>query len=334
MSGKRFVVGAAILAASGFYGVTASADPVSDTLFFTNFSDHQIQDTTGTYTGNGTAGNGTFTLTPPKVIATTPGADGIVRNPNDGDLLIGGQGNAIFEVNPGTGAFTSATPGVSAFHLAVDPSHNVVWGSGIPGAISQTPVNPNLHGSGTVLSLSGDDTAVTSIAFTPGGTVFYTSSGGGGTGSFGTIDLTTGVTHRLISSVVAAHGMVFDPFSGDLILGGGDQISQINPLAPTILLSTLTLPGNQFDQGAVDGLGHIFWADNNGKFFFEDYDTTSLVGSASNFVSDSFFQASLDDVAPLIGAGGTGTGVPEPASLVLFATGLIGAGLLRRRRSA
>jgi hypothetical protein len=249
----------------------AVAGPVSDTLFFTNFSDHQIQSTVGTYTGDGTSGNGTFTLTAPNVITTTPGADGIVRNPNNGFLLIGGQGNAVYEVNPVGGAFTAATPNVAAFHLAVDPSKNVVWASGIPDGLASLSINPSLNGSGTVRTLSGDDNVITSLAFTPGGTVLYTNAGPGGTGNFGTVNLTTGVTTRLLTGVVAAHGMVYDPLTGNLILGGGDEISQIDPTSPTVIKSTLTLPGNVFDQGAVDGKGHIFWADNGGKFFFEDY---------------------------------------------------------------
>ena len=308
----------------------AIADPISETLFFTNFSSHQIQDTIGTYTGNGTSGNGTFTLTTPHVITTTPGADGIVRNPNNGQLLIGGQGNAVYQVNPSTGTFTSATPSVAAFHLEVDPSKNIVWASAIPGNLSSLPINP-FGGAGTVLTLTGSNTAITSLAFTPGGTVFYTAAGAGGVGNFGTINLTTGVTSALISNLPAAHGMVFDPFSGDLILGGSNHITQIDPLNPTVILSDLTVLGNTFDQGAVDGLGHIFWADNGGRFFFEDYSTTGLAGSASNFVSDNFFQSNLDDIAPLIGAGGTGN-VPEPATLALLGVALAGMGFARRRR--
>jgi len=321
----------------GLAATTAYAGPITTTLYFTNYASHQIQSTKGTYTGNGTVGNGTFTLTAPNVITTTPGADGIVRNPNNGDLLIGGQSNAVYQVNPNTGTFTTATPGVQAYHLAVDPNKNVVWASGIPGALSAVPINP-FGGAGTVKSITNSVTGfgqnITSLAFTPSNGVFFTDAGPSGYGDFGSINLTTGVATVLLSGVAAAHGMVYDPFSGDLILGGSDQITQIDPTTGTIV-SSATFLGNAFDQGAVDGLGHIFWASNNGQLFFMDYSTTNLVGSTGNFVSDNFYQGNLDDVAPLIGAGGTSTStpVPEPGTLALLGLGFASLVASRRRKT-
>lgn len=320
----------------------AAADPISYDLFYTTFSGGlDVNEVHVAYTGNGTAGNGVFTLSANHNIASTPGADGIVLNPNDNRLLIGGQGNAVFEVNPANGTFTTAVPGVSAFHLAVDPGKQVVWASGIPGALASLPINPNLSGPGTIRTLSGDDTLITSLAFTPSNGVFYTSAGSGGFGNFGSINLTTGVTTRLLSSVQAAHGMQFDPFSGNLILDGSTQISQINPAAPTVIISTATFAGMTFDQGGVDGLGHLFIASNAGNLLFMDYSTTGLVGSPLNFSATPFLAGSLDDVAPLIGAGGTGIcgqpglpacPTPEPIPLELLAIGAAGFWIGRGRR--
>ena len=314
------------------FSTPAIADPVEVPLYYTTFNGGQnVWRVMGTYTGNGTVGNGTFTLSGDINIASTGGADGIVLNPNNGQLLVGGQGNAIHQVDPLTGTFTTSLPGVAAFHLVVDPNKNVVWASSIPGALSSSPINP-FGGAGTIRTLSGPDTAITSMAFTPGGTVYYTNAGSGGFGNFGTIDLSTGVTTRLLTNVPAAHGMVYDPFTDTLILGGDSHITQVS-LATNTIIHDLTVTGDTFDQGAVDGKGHLFWADNNGRFFFLDYSTTGDVGSANNFVSNAFFKSALDDIAPLIGAGGTITPpVPEPETYALMLAGLAALSVLGKRR--
>jgi len=60
--------------------------------------------------------------------------------------------------------------------------------------------------------------------------------------NFGRIDLATFRTTRLISNLPAAHdGLVFDPYTGDLILVGNDSISQFDPRSSRITSTTTSL---------------------------------------------------------------------------------------------
>jgi hypothetical protein len=293
----------------------------------------------------------TFVLGVPVTIAGTSaplgsmaGADGIAFDPNNGHILVGAQTSIVHRINPVGPVVSSASTGpVAAFHLAVDPAGTHVYASGIPGGISRVPIGGAFGAAGTTFTVAGSTTAVTQIIFTPGLT-YYTASGPGGVGQFGTIVLTPGpntaVTTALFFSVPAAHGGTYDPFTGDVFIFGDDHITQFDPITSTFVsdldLSAVGISVADLDQGTVDGLGHAYVADNGGKLVFVDYSTTGLIGAGANFRAAPFLDTFLDDVAPLVGPGSIPGAVPEPLSIVLW-SGMSVLGLawqVRRRRQA
>jgi hypothetical protein len=316
----------------------AFAGPVSETVYFTTYDggSPDVWSTTMTYTGNGNAGSGTFSPGTPTALASTPGADGIVMNPNNGQLLVGGQGTGnIYEVPKGGGSYTTLPAGMTTYEITVDPSGKVVWGGGSEGGARTITEVPLTGGAPTVIAVSGSSASVTHITFAPGqaaGTAYYTSGGDDGFGDFGTINLATGKTTAIMTGVQAAHGMVYDPFSNSLIISGGNELEQYS-LTSDKVVSTAFFGSDVLDQGAVDGNGHLYWADNDGNLVFIDYSNTGLIGSASDFTSNNFLMSDLDDLAPLIGTGGTsGGGVPEPATLSLVGLCLVALALTSARR--
>lgn len=244
------------------------------------------------------------TLTMGQVInvASTNGADGLIFAP-DNDLLVGGQGNKVHKVNPLTqNVVTKNAGGSEAYHLALDPSLTNAWAGGVPGALAKIPLNP--FADGMMIPMNGDDKNVTSLAFQDANHAFYTSSNtdDAGLGNFGTIDMKTFTTHRLLSNLPGGHGMAYDAYSGTLMLFGGQQIVQIDPATGTQVDGRF-FSGSKFDQGTVDGKGHLFVADNHGSILFMDYSATKKIGDKSNFTAQPFIAANMDDVAPLSGLG-------------------------------
>ncbi len=269
------------------------------------------------------------------------GADGLVFDPTDGNfLLVGGQNKEIYRVNIGTGAVTPSTPTAGDnFHLAITPGLSTVLGFGTENGggtlVNSVGITPFNVGNST-FTIAGDDLKITGIAFDGTGAAYYTNSvgaGGGGGASFGTATAAGGVitTTRLLIDD-AAHGITFDPFTGSFILVGDNKIAQYKPGSG--IISTY-LPGgsNVFDQASIDGNGHLFAASNDGDMLFIDYAASGLVGGGSNFTDIRFFRDTLDDVAPLTRPIERGP-IPEPASMLLFGLGGLGAAFTRRRRSS
>jgi hypothetical protein len=168
------------------------------------------------------------------------------------------------------------------------------------------------------------------LALSPDGTKAYTTNI---PGALGFVSL----------SPIFANGSQITLTGNDTIitsldLFGSNHVTQLNLDPSLTTYSDLGLAGNdtsntpfQFDQGAPDGHGHLFVADNGGDLLFVDYSQgPHKVADAGNFVDHQFLAATLDDLAPLDGLGSSQT--PEPGTFALFAAlGVSGVGTLVRR---
>jgi hypothetical protein len=161
------------------------------------------------------------------------------------------------------------------------------------------------------------------------------SNGSIGIFNFGTPNDTT---TELIpaNQVPAAHGMIYDPFTGLMTMFGGGQVATIDPTQANNALITASLrqfdvPNiGDFDQGAVDGHGHAFIA-GSGAITFIDYSISHDITNPDRVVITGGF-GDIDDIAPLVGPGSNPHPTPEPGTLLLVALAI--GGLAAARRTA
>lgn len=300
------VAGAGLLMAS-----RSAAAPVEQNsghagvIDFTTYYPATVQRVSYTYRGR------KLTLGAPALVAQLPGADGIAYTAS-GDLIVGGQApGRLFVIPPSGGPITSVHSGTTgSFLVAIGPSGDELFTAGLPGALAKVPLNP--IGDGHPIPLTGDDSNITDLAFGPNGQVVYTSSDSDGRGNIGLLDLTTGFTHRLLSDTVGAHGVMFDRYTSSYFVIGGDSILQLPSSDPSEVISELTVPGMQFDQGAVTGEGIAFMASNTGYLVMIDYSSTGRIGDTADVARTVFLAKHLDDVAPLAGPGARPA--PRPTS--------------------
>jgi hypothetical protein len=313
------------------------------------FANATVQRVDFSYNGGSTAGS--FNLTNQTLIkdlGPSGNADGLIFSPN-GTLLIGGSttGNIVELNTNGTILNTQAVTGTNPYHLSLSPDGSTIYSGGsttfsggdTPGPVGVTGYPLNSNGAGH--TPTGGDTAITQVAFDASGNAYYTSSTFSATGTFGTINLSTFVTSQKLSNLPAAHGIAYDPFTHDLIVGGDSHITQIDPTNFSIV-SDLDLTGlvnAPIDQVAVDGKGHVFASSNGtvdvlsgtvsatGQLVFVDMTGGAhTLTDASDFRSINNLANALDDIAPLSGPGS----IPEPTGVAALTL----ASLLVIRRRA
>jgi hypothetical protein len=275
--------------------VAPAPTAVSGELFYTTFQPPAVKKVPFTYDSAG------FQIGKRVLIANLPAADGIAFAPTGKLIVGGGTTGMVFQVDPQSGAVQAVKSGApAAFHVSLDPGGKKVWTAGLPGTLSEVPIDP--LGDGTARTLTGDDPRVTSVGFALG-KAFYTTSDLNGGGNFGRLDLAAMRTQRLMTDLRGAHGITFDESAASLILFGSFSILQIDSGTPTVISSKRDFPGLRLDQGTVDGHGHLFAADNGGKLVFVDYSATRKIGDDRNRVETRFLDPGLDDLAPLTGPG-------------------------------
>ena len=290
----------------------------------------------------------------PSVLASglSGGADGLIRDPVTQNLMVGvncGGGAQINEISATSGALVStiSTPGVDPSHLMADVAGNAWYSADGCGSVNQGKVAFG-SSTGAAVTLTGDDVFVNTIVWntiTNNENLAYYTSGGccGGNGHFGTLNVAT-LTTTCAKDITGAcevfpgaQGAIFDPFTADVIIVGDSHITQIDPSTLTVV-SDLVVPGATFDQGAVDGQGHLFVANNGGSIYFLDYSASKQVNNVGNFADNigCCFNGNPDDVAPLVGPGSTTTtGVPQfgaglSATILISAIALVGLTMLVR----
>ncbi len=213
----------------------------------------------------------------------------------------------VSEINPSTGQVASTVnPGTpTPYNVMLNPGDSYAWVTGNPGTLALVPLMP--FAGGAQHSVSGDSTAVSSVAWSDLNHAYYLDPLGNGNDEFGTLNPSSFVTTCVkqpssgsCQTYPTARNLVYDPFTHDLFLFESEQILQINPATMAVVSARgVQGMGGSFFEGAVDGAGHLFLASRSGYLFYEDYAADGLVGASSNFNAQFLLASGLIALAPV-----------------------------------
>jgi hypothetical protein len=324
---------------------TLHAEIFTGTLYYTNFAGGNNVDKV---TFNYDSSTHSLSVGSAQVVANVNGADGIMFAPNGNLIVTSNTTNSVYRIDATNGnvlqTVNTGTPGFPDFHMALDPNGTQFYSSDrydrVSGPLDTFKINSNgSFDNATTTSIAGGDSNVTQLAFAPNGKILYTDGTPNSNGSVGLFTFGAGAdtTDQLFGAnqITAAHGVVYDPYTGLWTMFGGGAVATLDPNAGSdaAIIGSLKQEhgiNGDFDQGSVDGFGHALIA-GNGQITFIDYSQTHDITSPLDTVIKVSGFDNIDDVAPLVGLGAP-SNTPEPSSFILFGMAVTGLGAARWRK--